>query len=124
MRRVSRPAVPGSVRRALAARSNGVCEARLNACHYYATDPHHRISVKAGGRHGPAKAEHNRLSNLLHLCRPCHQWCTSRADREAYDIGLCLREHQRPDMEPVLYRGELCLITDGGGVINCEAISA
>jgi len=86
-------------------------------------DPSHRITVKAGGRHRQARVKHDKLSNLLHLCRACHEWCTSRRDSEAYDAGLTLREHQHPATEPVMYRGELCLLTDDGRVINCEVIT-
>lgn len=116
-------AVPPNVRKRLEDRSGGLCEAQLIGCRYWAVDPHHRITQKAGGRHGQAKLTHDRLSNLLHLCRPCHQWATSRADLEAYEIGLCLREHQHPSEEPVVYRGELCLLADDGHVLNCEVPS-
>lgn len=118
-----RPAVSDRTRKALAQRSQGVCEARLERCLYHATDPHHRITVKAGGRHRQARIEHDRLSNVLHLCRHCHDWATSRADQEAYDIGLCLREYQKPALEPVMYRGQLCLLTNDGRVLNCEELA-
>lgn len=116
-----RPAVPDDVRAALAERSKGQCEMRLHGCTGVAVDPSHRISSKSGGRHGEAKTVHDRLSNLMHACRQCHEWVTSR-DAEAKDDGLRLDEWQMPTQEPVLYRGVLSFLDDAGGVHDFEAV--
>lgn len=62
--------IPASVKRALAERSRGLCEAGLirYGCSFQATDPHH---VKSRARRGS-----NTLENLLHVCRPCHNAIT------------------------------------------------
>jgi hypothetical protein len=118
-----RPAVPDGVRAALAKRSKGMCEMQLHGCTGVAVDPSHRISSKNGGRHGEAKERHDRLSNLIHACRRCHEWVTSR-DVEAKDDGLRLDEWQSPPAEPVLYRGVLSYLTDDGRVLSYEEVGA
>lgn len=65
-----------STRRAVAARSGGICEFCRRA---RGADMHHRQSRGVGGRWHPA--------NILHLCRACH----GRATREptwAHAYGL------------------------------------
>jgi hypothetical protein len=112
-----KPAVPAEVRELLAARSGGWCEAQLVGCTGTATDAHHRVTQKAGGRSAAAKAAHDRLSNLVHLDRTCHDWIGARP-AEAYDLGLSLKEGQDPAKEPVVYRGELSYLTDDGQVFD------
>lgn len=109
------PAVPGPVKDALQQRSFGWCEAQLFGCQQGAVDPHHRLSRKAGGRHGEAAEAINQLSNLLHLCRACHQWITGNP-RDAYDMGLMLREGEDPATTPVIYRTIPTLLDNTGGV--------
>lgn len=116
-----KPAVPTAVRATLEGRSGGVCEAKLIGCLGRATDPHHRITVKAGGRRGDARERHDRLSNVLHLCRLCHQWVTTRP-AESREVGLALAEWQQPAMEPVLYRGGMAYLTDDGRVVPFEEV--
>lgn len=107
-----KPAVRPEVKELLAARSGGRCEAALHGCTLVATDACHRISRKAGGR-GP---DHDRLSNVWHGCRNCHQW-THANPAAAYDMGLCLKEGMDPELEPVPYRAESwCLLLDSGEV--------
>lgn len=107
--------VPGDVRALLLARSVAQCEMGLDGCAVVGVDPAHRITVKAGGRHGAAAGRHHRLSNLLWACRPCHDWCHDQP-REAYDLGLMLREHHDPAQEPVARRGLPVLLDDDGGM--------
>lgn len=114
MARRLRARVPADVLAALAARSGGVCEMQLVGCQTAAVDPCHRIKRGMGGRRGAAKQQSDRLSNLVHGCRMCHDWCHARPD-EAYDLGLMLREWQDPTVEPVLRRGQWVLLDDNGG---------
>ena len=111
------PAVPDDVRAALAKRSGGWCEARLPGCWGRATDPHHRVSTKSGGRFGEAKVEHDRLSDLIHCCRLCHEWATTRPYK-ANVLGLVLWEGDNPAMKPVLllaHDPEPVYLDDAGG---------
>lgn len=110
------PAVPPDVRAVLQQRSTGWCEMELPGCLMVGTDPAHRISRKAGGRSGSAKARLDRASNVLWACRRCHDWCHTNP-AEAYDLGLMLREHHDPRQEPVVRRGELVYLDDTGGVL-------
>lgn len=90
-----RPAVPADVRDALAARSEGRCEAQLPGCLGTATDPCHRVGQAQGGA--------DTLANLHHSCRVCHEWCHARP-AEACDLGLMLKSWQVPELEPMAYR--------------------
>ena len=58
------------VRDDVKARSGGVCE-RCNQAK--ATEVHHRLGRRNGGSRDPRI---NWLSNLSHLCSPCHRWAT------------------------------------------------
>lgn len=118
-----RPAVPDDVRAALKKRSRGECEMQLNGCTWYATDPAHRIGQGSGGRHGEAKVQNDRLSNLLYACRTCHDWTHAR-DAEAKDKGLRLENGQVPLVEPVLYRGVLSYLDDAGNVHDFGDVGA
>lgn len=95
------PSLPADLKVVLVERSGGYCEIRLSGCTVRATDVSHRISRKAGGR---PLGDLDRLSNVLHACRPCHTWCHSRPT-EAKDLGLMLNEGRDPTAEPVAYRG-------------------
>ena len=105
------PAVPPEARELLQSRSSGWCEARLSGCTGEATDVCHRIARKAGGRPGGDDA---RLSNLWHGCRACHRWATLRPT-EAYDLGLALKEHQDPTVEPMAYQNAGFVVLDDEG---------
>lgn len=118
-----RPAVPDTVRVALMKRSGGWCEMQLPGCTGVATDPAHRIGQGSGGRHGEAKVQNDRLSNLLYACRTCHEW-THREDELANDDGLRLKNGCIPTQEPVLYRGVLSYLDDEGGVHDFQDVGA
>lgn len=61
-------------------RSYGLCE----GCRAYtALDPHHRMTRGSGGVHGVAADVSNNPSNLLMLCRLCH-------DRTLDDAAACI----------------------------------
>lgn len=117
------PAVPPARRKTLAERSKGWCEAQLPCCLGRATDPHHRITRKDGGRQGEAKERSDRLSDLLHLCRCCHDWVHAYPAK-ARPLGLLLKERQIPSMELVAYRGEPVYLTDVGDVLSNEEVGA
>jgi hypothetical protein len=116
-----KPAVPPARRLTLADRSGGVCEAQLKDCWGRATDPHHRVTRKDGGRRGAAKERSDRLPNLLHLCRCCHAQVHAYPKR-SYGLyrGWLVTEKQNPALRPVLYRGELVYLDDAGGVHSFE----
>ncbi|MET8278220.1 hypothetical protein [Micromonospora sp. NPDC005174] len=112
-----RPAVPPTVRDALAERAGGFCEIQRPGCLGQGTDPSHRISQKAGGRHGEAKTRHDRLSNLMWACRRCHDFVTDNPEAsKAPNVGWALEEWQRPAECPALYRGRLVLLADDGSM--------
>lgn len=57
-------AIPRKTFRALWTRANGRCEAGTRWCWGTGQDPHHVKSRARGGS--------NNLTNLLLVCRPCH----------------------------------------------------
>ena len=112
----SAPAVPAPVRKALRERSGGFCEMRLEGGLGRATDPCHRIASGNGGRQGAAKVHHDRLSNVVHGCRACHDWCHDNI-ASAELLGLMLREGDVPEAIPVLLPGHssVPLLLDNAG---------
>ncbi len=108
-----------SVRDLVRARSGGMCEWPL--CPVEATDIHHRLGRKQGGRHGEARERINGAAWLLHACRPHHTAVTSpfgarrRAAREA---GWLLLEHEDAAQVPVWTRHQdwPVLLDNQGGV--------
>ena len=66
------------------ARSGGRCEARLaDRCLVTANHVHHRKYRSRGGSNG--------LSNLIHVCLPCHDWIHSNPELSNV-TGLSLHE--------------------------------
>lgn len=125
-RSAPRPAVPVEVRAALTERSGGVCEIGIRwkaVCAGRAVDPSHRIAVGMGGSSGPARKRADRLSNVMHACRPCHDWIT-REPLRAQMNGWVLERWQDPTQEPVWYRGRLVYLTDGGMIVDFESACA
>jgi hypothetical protein len=107
-----------AARALLEARSEGKCEAALFGCAGQATDVHHRITKKAGGRKGDAAARHDRASNTVLVCRPCHTWVTDNP-AASYQLGLSLKEHHVTELEPMAYRDECwVLLGDDGSVVG------
>lgn len=121
--RRNKPAVPDDVRAALRARSGGVCELRLPYCLGAASEAHHRITRKMGGRSAAGKRGADRLSNLIHCCPYCHGWVTARP-KESYDAGWSLREGQDPALVPVVFGTDLVYLADDGRVAPFEAVGA
>ena len=112
-----RAAVPRDVRAALVKRSGGLCEIQLpGTCRVGASDPHHRITGKAGGRCSQdARLDHDRLADLLYVCRPCHDE-VHRMGAGAFCLGWRVHEREDPSELVVLYRGEPRWLNDLGGV--------
>lgn len=66
------------VRQAVHTRSGGVCERCRRAT---AVDVHHRRARGMGGSSWPGI---NKITNLVDLCRPCHEWTEGHlSDAEA-----------------------------------------
>lgn len=118
-----RPTVPVDTRAALAERSGGICEIQMAGCTGLATEVSHRRTQGMGGRHGAAKVDIDRLSDILHACHAEHMWAHARF-AEAQDLGIRLYDWQNPLMEPVLYRGVLSYLNDDGLVIDFEEVGA
>lgn len=117
------PAVPIDVRDALKKRAGEGfwCEIQMSGCFGRGTDPSHRITTKSGGRHGAAKVEHDRLSDVLWACRACHDWLGEHPEASKQErVGWALEEWQNPTEWPVLYRGRLVFLDDFGGVHDYE----
>jgi hypothetical protein len=105
-----------ALRAALAERSGGWCEMQLPGCQGQAIDPCHRVATGMGGVHGDAVELSDRLSNLVHGCRSCHDW-THHNPTEAERLGLILPHGADPLAEPVRLRyGHVGLRDDGGWV--------
>lgn len=100
-----------AVRRRVAKRSGGLCEfpawAICPPCTDLATDMHHRLNRKIGGRHGEAQETVNQAHWLLHCCRAHHAYVTSPAGhrrRTALAIGWLLLEGEDAAEMPALTR--------------------
>jgi hypothetical protein len=93
------------VRALITARSGGRCE--WPGCPRLATDIHHRLNRKAGGRHGEARERINSAAWLIAACRPHHDRVTSPVGAArvlAEHMGWLLREYQDAELTPVLTR--------------------
>lgn len=89
----------------LKARSGGVCE--WIGCNRPATDKHHRLNRKAGGRHGQMAERINGVEWLLDACRLHHAYVTSAhgvALERARRYGWLLLEGQNAATVPVRTR--------------------
>ena len=108
------------VRRIVDARSGGWCE--WPTCRQPATDTHHRLNRKAGGRHGAMRQRINQPAWLLHACRLHHDYVTSPTggDRVLCEAwGWLLREGNDALAVPVLTRHATrpVLLDDAGGCV-------
>ncbi len=116
--------VPTSLRTALARRSGGICEPQIPGfCWYWASEISHRQNTKMGGRHGAARLDNDRLSNVVHACGGCHRW-THANPTEAEVLGLQVHEGLDPAQVPVLRRGAPVYLCDAGGTYPYEAVGA
>lgn len=96
---------PRRVRRAVARRSGGMCE--WPGCWALATEIHHRLNRKNGGRHGAMQKLINQPEWLLHCCRMHHNLVTSPfgpVRKLVIDMGWLLLEGQDAAVVLVLTR--------------------
>jgi hypothetical protein len=106
-------------------RSGGRCEIGIEGCWGEAVEKSHRIARGMGGRHGAAKKDSDRPSDLLDSCLYCHLLITRYAWRvDAKGNGWVLVDGQEPTAEPVLYRGDLVYLDDAGNKISFEKAGA
>jgi hypothetical protein len=106
-------------------RSGRNCEIQLPGCWGRASEKSHRITQKMGGRHRHGKQRSDRPSNALDSCHYCHGVVTLEPwTVDAKGNGWVLEEWQEPTAEPVLYRGDLVYLTDGGDVVSFEKAGA
>jgi cytochrome c553 len=107
-------------------RCGGWCEIQLgDFCWGLATEYSHRITQKAGGRHGEAKVRSDRTSNALKACHHCHHVITATPWKvDAHANGWVLEEWQEPTQVPVLYRGDLVYLDDAGDKHSYEEAGA
>ncbi len=115
--------VPVDVRRALEVRSGGVCEIAREGCLGRAWDVHHRVLRGSGGRHGSARQVSDRLSNLVHTCRSCHEWVHGHP-AAAGESGWLLGGREVAPLVALLYRGEPAYLDDLGGVHAFAVVGA
>lgn len=114
-----------SVAELLAERSGGMCE--WTDCPAVATDKHHRLNRKNGGRHGEMRERLNGVAWLLHACRVHHAFVTSPFGRRrevARERGWLLEEHEDAAQVPVWTRHSdqpVYLTADGLWVLFEEA---
>lgn len=102
---MSRPGPSRRVCLLVDGRAAGLCE--WPGCGRRATDRHHRLNRKAGGRHGTADERMNTAPWLLGACRLHHDQVTSAvgaALAEARGRGWVLIEGQDAEAVPVLTR--------------------
>lgn len=93
-RPAARDRVPAKVMAALYTRSRGICERCEKAV---ACDPQHRVNRGMGGS---KRSDRHRLSNLLHICRVCHDLIHAFPQR-ALELGLSVSRYQNPAVVPV-----------------------
>lgn len=107
-----------AVLKAVVGRSGPMCE--WPACRREATDSHHRLNRKAGGRHGEMHERINQAAWILRACRPHHQFVTSPSGErreQVIEMGWLLLEGQDALLIPVITRhwpGPIWLNNDGG----------
>ena len=103
------------VRNLVAERSQGWCE--WPVCVQRATDVHHRLNRKQGGRHGKMADRINQPAWLLHACRDHHAVVTSpvgEARLQALAMGWVLLEgHDAVRIPAVTRHGRVWLTNDG-----------
>lgn len=96
-------------------RAGHTCE--WPACRLVATDLHHRLNRKMGGRRGERSEQINLPSWLLAACRFHHERVTSASGdqlQEARDYGWVLNEHEVAAEVPVAMDGGAWLLADDG----------
>lgn len=97
-------------------RSDGYCE--WPGCLSMATEPHHRLNRKMGGRHGPTADLLNSVAWLMASCRFHNEYCANAKGLERVhvrDWGWVLVEGESAPDKPVrTQRGWVRLLDNGG----------
>ena len=84
-----------AAKKAVVKRDNGLCV----CCGAEAVDVQHRIRRGSGGSRDPRIAYG--MSNLIALCRRCHDLAEAR-DERMHAMGMWLNTWQKPELEPVM----------------------
>ena len=108
----------------VAFRSLGLCE--WPSCYDQATDLHHRLNRKMGGRKGDRADQLNGAAWLLAACRFHHDRVTSATGdqlAEAKDYGWVLLENEDAEHSLVAMFGGLFLLDNTGGKVPVHAAS-
>lgn len=104
-----------TVRAKVRARAGHCCE--WPGCGRVATDLHHRLNRKQGGRHGARREQLNQPAWLLYACRAHHEHVTSAHGLRLVDVramGWVLTEGQDATEEAVhTSHGWVLLDNDG-----------
>ncbi|NEW33807.1 HNH endonuclease [Nocardia cyriacigeorgica] len=109
------------VRLLVATRAGGRCERCACALPIGGGDIHHRKPRRMGGTRDP---QINAPSNLVAVCRPCHDWAESHRTRALAD-GWLIPSTGDPASTPVwsgLY-GRVLLADDGGTIPTTEGVA-
>lgn len=109
------------VRALVRLRSRGICE--WPVCGREATDIHHRLNRKQGGRQGEMAQRINQPAWLLHACRGHHRAVTSPVGAAldlAIDSGWLLREGSDALLIPVVSRHGRIWLTDNGLALTSD----
>lgn len=114
------------VRRLVRERSGGWCE--FPDCFAQATEPHHRLNRKSGGRHGEMAVRINQAAWLLDSCRRHNAQAANAVNPDLQllrDRGLLLMEGEDARLKPVVSRhGRVWLRDDGTFSTNPPAEEA
>ncbi len=84
-------------------RSQRVCEKCFKT---WATEVHHRVNRSQGGKWTPA--------NCLHLCHPCHHWCTVHPEESREQGRWSLKSFENPLNHSALRCGQWVFLDDSG----------
>lgn len=106
------------VRALVHVRSGGWCE--WPGCLLAAVDVHHRRPRRLGGSTDPAT---NKASNLVDLCRPCHEF-VERHRLQAIEQGFLLHAASSPRDVPARTRHGLVLLNDDGSWEPCTEVTS
>jgi hypothetical protein len=120
-RRDTRPTA--KVRALVRERSGGWCE--WAGCWLAASEQHHRLNRKQGGRRGEAAVRINQAAWIVDACAEHHRLVTSphgAARQLARQSGWLLEEHEDARTVAVLSRHGLVLLADDGSTHPAEPL--
>lgn len=111
------------VRALVRERSGGWCE--WAGCWLVASEQHHRLNRKQGGRHGEAAVRINQAAWIVDACAEHHRLVTSphgAARQLARESGWLLEEHEDARAIPVLSRHGRVRLADDGSIHPAELL--